>query len=524
MTKAPQEPVPVAKVRMDAASRAEIGPVIALPEGRSGHDLLRRVFFDLMSHWQPAIVCDVGANEGEIAEEARARLPDATVHGFEANPHIHATGIARAEAAGVLWHNEAVADAAGSVELHIPRRLSRAYWEGQIYAADMPQSPLTGKSSLLQRAEEGEYETVTVPAVTLDDVLGDAIAPDGAGVMLWIDVEGAALSVLRGAREVLNRTLALMIEVEAHAFWEGEPSLVPVLDELRGAGFVALIRDREFGEAQFNILFVRKDKAASLSGGALCALAETGAWPVAGLFEEPAPAIHRGPRVPVVIPAFENPSDIRAMVGQLDRLDGVVPWVVDNGSISDEMRACLDEMSAQAHIFRLGENLGPHFGVFEGCVWDALPEVFCVTDADLAFHPAMPRDAVAQLRAAMKRFGMAKAGLALDISHRSGLRDETFRIAGRDWTIRDWEQKFWTDPLGETPGGDSIFRANLDTTFAVYDRRKLDLTTGFFKAIRIAGRFTARHLPWHDGEGRMGAEELARYRESQRHSFYLPRR
>lgn len=524
MTKTPQEPVPVATVRMDAVSRAEIGPVIALPEGRPGHELLRRVFFELVAAAEPTIVCDVGANEGEVARELRALLPEATVHGFEANPHIHAAGAEAAGRSGVQWHNLAVADASGSVDLHIPRRLSRGYWEGQIYAADIPQGPLTGKSSLLQRAEDGEYETVTVPAVSLDDFLRDAIARDQAEVMLWIDVEGAALSVLRGAQEVLERTLALVVEVEAHAFWEGEPSLVPVLDELRAAGFVALLRDREFGEAQFNILFVRRHKARLLPGGALSALAETGDLPPEGLLVEPAPAIHRGKRVPVVIPSFENPSDIRAMVRQMDQLDGVIPWIVDNGSVSDDMRSCLKEVSRDAHVFRLGKNLGPHHSVFDGRVWDALPEVFCVTDADLAFHPAMPRDAVAQLRAAMARFGEAKAGLALDISYRAGLRDETFMIAGEDRTIRDWEQRFWATPLGETPGGDPIFRANLDTTFAVYDKRRFDRDTGFFKALRIAGRFTARHLPWREGEGRMGPDELARYKDGQRHSYYLPKR
>jgi FkbM family methyltransferase len=526
MSEVPEQPVPVATVRMDAPARAEIGPVIVLPEGRAGHELLRKVFFELAAAAEPAIACDVGANEGEVARELRALLPNSEVHGFEANPHIHAAGAADAEASGVKWHNLAVADVSGSVDLHIPRRLSRGYWEGQIYAADIPQGPLTGKSSLLQRAEEGDYETVTVPSVTLDDILRDAIAPDGANVMLWIDVEGAALSVLRGARNVLGRTLALVVEVEAHAFWEGEPSLVPVLDELRDAGFVALIRDREFGEAQFNILFVRKNKVRFVNGTALSDLAETGEWPKQGIFvaPAPAPAVHRGPRVPVVIPAFENPSDIRAMVSELDRIDGVVPWIVDNGSESAEMRACLDQVSDRAHIFRLGRNLGPHYGVFDGRVWEALPDIFCVTDADLAFHPAMPRDAVAQLRDAMNRFEVAKAGLALDISYRAGLRNETFLIAGEERTVRDWELRFWANPIGETRGGDPIFRANLDTTFAVYDKRKFDREEEFFKAIRIAGRFTARHLPWHEGEGRMGPDELARYKAAQRFSYYLPQR
>jgi hypothetical protein len=64
------------------------------------------------------------------------------------------------------------------------------------------------------------------------------------------------------------------------------------------------------------------------------------------------------------------------------------------------------------------------------------------------------------------------------------------------------------------------YKARIDTTFALYNKRYFDPQEPL-EAIRVAGRFTCRHLPWYRDSGLTTAEE-AQYRASQKFSLYLP--
>jgi hypothetical protein len=67
--------------------------------------------------------------------------------------------------------------------------------------------------------------------------------------------------------------------------------------------------------------------------------------------------------------------------------------------------------------------------------------------------------------------GVGKAGLALDLSDRDTMRDEPMQIGERTWHIWEWEDQFWrNEPKPLRPGGDPVYRAPVDTTFALYDK------------------------------------------------------
>lgn len=104
---------------LDAASQSLIGTIPATPDGKVGHDHAVDIFFDLVAHLGPAVFCDIGANQGEAGRRAKETLPTAQVFGFEANPAIHAQYSDLNVAAGVNWVNAAVADAAGTLTLHV---------------------------------------------------------------------------------------------------------------------------------------------------------------------------------------------------------------------------------------------------------------------------------------------------------------------------------------------------------------------------------------------------------------------
>ncbi len=131
----------------------------------------------------------------------------------------------------------------------------------------------------------------------------------------------------------------------------------------------------------------------------------------------------------------------------------------------------------------------------------------------------MPPDFLAQLAALTEQHSVGKAGLAIDIADRATMRDNAFRIGDRHYRIWEWEDQFWREPLGLSPGGDPVFKAPVDTSFALYNKRFFSADDPL-KAVRVAGRFTCRHLPWYKDVG-LPADEEQFYRSRARDSFYM---
>lgn len=124
---------------------------------------------------------DVGANVGTVLADMVATAPHGKHVAFEPVPQL-AAGL-RTRFPNVTVHQAAVADAAGEASFVVlPGRLS--------------QSSLASTRSPGTR--DLQAETVTVPVVRLDDVLTRPPA------VVKIDVEGAELEALRGARHTLG--------------------------------------------------------------------------------------------------------------------------------------------------------------------------------------------------------------------------------------------------------------------------------------------------------------------------------
>lgn len=514
---------------------AFLGPIPALPEGPEGNRMLREAFFALIPVLRPTAFCDIGANDGSTAVAARKLAPACAVYGFEANPRIHAMHAKTMASLGVEWLNLAITDTCGRLPVFAPRTLSRAYLNGEVVPAATVETEDTGKTSLLLRNEEATYETFEVEARSLDDVFRDR--PAGRSerrFFLWIDVEGAADRVLAGAAAVLRETRAIFIETENFDFWRDQKRSGEVVAFLFERGFVPIARDREYGDKQFNILFVSEDSMSLLPADPIdptsplhvCfpqrrEVAESPAHEVADGAPSRAFASVRSwlqADVPVLVPCFNNPSYARAMLRQLRALGLQRLVLIDNASTSPEMRAWLANLDGEATLIALRENLGPHHFLKDPGVLALLPRQFCVTDPDLAFNLALPEGFLGELAALTARYRVGKAGFALDISDRHKMRDRTFRINDKDWRIWEWEEQFWEKPIGELHGGDRVYDAPIDTTFALYDQDYFD-PADFTRAVRVAGRFTARHLPWYRDHG-LPEAEATQYARTQRFSYY----
>ena len=224
-------------------------------------------------------------------------------------------------------------------------------------------------------------------------------------------------------------------------------------------------------------------------------------------------------QVPAFIPCFNNRTYAEHMVRQLSRLGFSRIVLLDNASTAPDMRAWLGSSACTAEIIQLDRNLGPWHLVKDPTALALLPRHFCLTDPDLEFNRDLPEDFLSRLASVITRESVGKAGFALDIADRAALRDDLFVYGDQRMRIWEWEEKFWRRPLAPLDSGDPVYAAAIDTTFALYDldRYRPD---DFYSAVRVAGRFTARHLPWYR-QGMLPDAEAAEYARTQAFSNYF---
>jgi glycosyltransferase involved in cell wall biosynthesis len=221
---------------------------------------------------------------------------------------------------------------------------------------------------------------------------------------------------------------------------------------------------------------------------------------------------------PILIPTFNNPTYLDGMLSQLRArmLSNIL--VIDNASTFPEMREYLSKLTADVRVIYLPENSGPRSILQADSNYASLPDVFCITDPDLELNADLPEDFLFQLLQLTEQYKVGKAGFSLDISNPEEMVQDHFVIGDSRCTIWDWEEQFWQRKLGTTLGGDPVYDAGIDTTFALYNKKYFDRSTPL-RAIRVAGRFQCRHLPWYRAT-RLSTDEEEYYRATQKHSFY----
>src|SRR5262245_34694899 len=191
--------------------------------------------------------------------------------------------------------------------------------------------------------------------------------------------------------------------------------------------------------------------------------------------------------IPIVIPCFNNPTYVRSMLTQLRALRKTNFILVDGHSTYPAMLELLRQERSDVRIVRLRRNHGPHFFCRNWLFYVRLPGIFCVTDPDLRFNAQMPIDFLEVLEDATETFSVGKAGLALDISRKEEMRTDLIAHAGKIYNIWEWESRFWKEQISMTAYGDPIYRATIDTTFALYNK-KFFTKRAFEMAVRIGGR------------------------------------
>lgn len=207
------------------------------------------LFKILTKAMQPHNVLDIGSMDGSDALMLKKLSTASKCFAFEANPYNFNSmnNDPRLSDAGVELINKAVADQSGVTSFFIARQSDDSVdWR-------------RGTSSLLKRdktSDDIEEVEVQVESITLNEFLQKNCLKSCA---IWVDVEGAAYQVLKGADRVANHIIIGHVEVETSSVWADQKDAISVLDLLDGLGFCTIARGG--GKNQHDIVFVRKEIA-----------------------------------------------------------------------------------------------------------------------------------------------------------------------------------------------------------------------------------------------------------------------
>ncbi len=122
-------------------------------------------------------------------------------------------------------------------------------------------------SSMFKQLESDERingSLIKVPIRRLDSIITKNFQQP---CLLKIDTQGAELSVIRGAKDILNKVEMIVCEVSFHQFRHGAPEVADVICEMAEWGYVPYeileghYRSADDAMAQVDVAFVRKDSA-----------------------------------------------------------------------------------------------------------------------------------------------------------------------------------------------------------------------------------------------------------------------
>ena len=194
------------------------------------------------------------------------------------------------------------------------------------------------------------------------------------------------------------------------------------------------------------------------------------------------------PILPVYINNRNRLTPLLKLVNWLENLSYVKIFIIDNDSTYPPLLDWYDKTNHE--VFRFKQNLG-HTSLWRKQIMNTFKgNWFVYSDSDIIPREDCLSDVLLFFKRAMKKYDhIYKVGFGLeinDIPDHYALKHE----------VIEWESKFWKQPIGS-----SLFAADIDTTFALYNKQRgLVNNKQIFRcgpALRTNYPYVARHYPWY---------------------------
>jgi hypothetical protein len=151
-------------------------------------------------------------------------------------------------------------------------------------------------------------------------------------------------------------------------------------------------------------------------------------------------------------------------------------------------------------------------------VYDSLPEFFCLSDPDLELSKDLPVNFIDELGIVSESHKSGKVGLALEVPKIEDVLHKDMFLDGKKIGIVEYEMQFWSNYIGKNQTGDDLYKTTLDTTFALYNKKYFN-PDDRYQAIRVAGKFTTKHLGGLR-ESIVPLDEINFYKSTSRYSYF----
>ena len=192
--------------------------------------------------------------------------------------------------------------------------------------------------------------------------------------------------------------------------------------------------------------------------------------------------------IPIIIICYNNYKYVENTLKQIFKIN---EEYYKNIQILNNKSTCLNTINflknVDVKVINNIDNNGPWISTYNNKhVYDILPNKFILTDPDLKFNEDTPSDFIEILSNLSDKYNTYTIGLALKISdHEKFYKDIYFS----NLSIYEWEKQFWENKIHDDKY--DLYYANIDTTFCLINKNNT------IHSIRIAGNFTAVHLPWY---------------------------
>jgi hypothetical protein len=193
--------------------------------------------------------------------------------------------------------------------------------------------------------------------------------------------------------------------------------------------------------------------------------------------------------IPIIVVCYNNYLYVKNTLEQILKIN---PEYYKNINILNNNSTCLDTLKflndVDVKIINNKENTGPWVDTLRNRhIYDTLPNKFILTDPDLKFNENISSNFIEILSRLSDFYGVEKIGFALKISDFENFYSGVYHM---NETIADWEKQFWRFPIINDTY--EMYNAMIDTTFCLCNKNFANGT-----CIRVAGNFTAQHLPWY---------------------------
>jgi FkbM family methyltransferase len=193
--------------------------------------------------------------------------------------------------------------------------------------------------------------------------------------------------------------------------------------------------------------------------------------------------------IPILIICYNNYKYVNNTLLQIKRINtNYYNNIQIINNTSDDIETIEFLKNVDVKVIKISNN-GPWISASKNTeIYNSLPDKFILTDPDLKFNKNIPTDFIEILSNLSDKYQSSKIGLALDISDDEKMYQDTNYLHFN--TIFNSEKPFWKNKIQDSDY--ELYNAPIDTTFCLINKKNINK-----KSIRVAGNFTAKHLPWY---------------------------